>query len=64
MEAEWERLEKIAARFKEDAHIGAELDHLLAGGARDVAVTIRRSLQGQILDDTEFYEIKKSCCTF
>ncbi len=58
MEAEWERLEKIAARFKEDAHIGAELDHLLAG-ARDVAVTIRRSLQGQILDDTEFYEIKK-----
>lgn len=58
LEKELERLEQIAGHFRRDPQIDAGLGHLL-GGVRDVTGSIRRSLQGLRLDDTELYEIKK-----
>ncbi len=58
LEEELARVEQVVAHSQKDPQISGSLVHLLAG-VRDVEGSIRRSLQGQTLDDTELYEIKK-----
>lgn len=58
LEQELTRLERICADLKEDPKQADNL-HFLLGTVRDIGLSIKRSRQGIILDDTEFYEIKK-----
>lgn len=58
LEQELKRLEHICAWLQEDPRAADSLSFLL-GTVRDIGGSIDRSLQGAVLDDTEFYEIKK-----
>lgn len=57
LQREWDRLEEICARLRTDPNLAIELIYLLST-VRDVSGTLRRS-QSFILDDLEFYEVKK-----
>lgn len=58
LKEELDRLEKISDQLQENPRSADELVHLLSM-LRDISGTLHRSLQGFILDDMEFYEVKK-----
>ena len=55
---ELDRLERMCAYLKRDPKMAEELSFLLST-VRDIGGSLRRSMQGITLDDTEFYEVKK-----
>lgn len=62
LQQEWDRLEGISSCLRTDPQMAAELIFLLST-VRDISGTVRRSIQGCVLDDLELYEVKKLLLT-
>lgn len=58
LEEEWKLLELISSQLKADPSVAADLNYLLAT-VRDISPILSRVSQGAVLDDVEFYEVKK-----
>ncbi|NMB01692.1 MAG: hypothetical protein GX971_09300 [Firmicutes bacterium] len=63
LKKELDVLEKLCNDLKKDPHMAEELLYLLSM-VRDLSATCQRSLQGFVLDDQDFYEIKKLLLIF
>ncbi len=58
LQQELQRLEQISKNIKDDPKIADNLVFLL-GATRDIEGSLNHSMKGIILDDMEFYEVKK-----
>jgi len=58
LEAEYDRLQRMADDLSKNPKIADDLGFLLRS-AKDISGSLKRSMEGAILDDIEFYEVKK-----